>query len=224
MTKTKRPWLVIFATLLSCFASASVTPPAEWEEIHRDELVTVYKKDVQGSDVLAVKGVGTLDAPFAKVVSVVLDAPSRSKWMEQVESVEILKVVSPTERIAYWHLSPPWPIRDRDLVIRETIEIDKAAKRLTLRMQSIEDPAYPPHPDRIRAELFDASFVASPVDGGTRTAMVAESHADPKGSIPKWVVNIYQKDMPTKSIRRMLKRANEPEIAEDLRARELLSN
>jgi hypothetical protein len=183
----------------------------------------VYKKDVQGSDILAVKGVGTLDAPFAKILSVVLDAPNRSKWMEQVEGVEILKTISPTEKIAYWHLSPPWPIRDRDLVIRETLEIDKAAKRITLRMQSIEDPAYPPRPDRIRAELFDASFVATPVDGGTKTAMIAESHADPKGSIPKWVVNIYQKDMPTKSIRRMLKRANEPEIADSPLAHDLLA-
>lgn len=208
---------------LSCLASASVAPPAEWEEIHHDELVTVYKKDVQGSDVLAVKGVGTLNAPFAKVLNVVLDAPRRSQWMEQVQDVQVLRVVSPTERIAYWHLSPPWPIRDRDLIIRETVEVDRAAKRITLRMKSIEDPTHPERSDRVRAVLFDASFVATPVDGGARTAMIAESHADPKGSIPKWVVNIYQKDMPTKSIRRMLKRANEPGIADDPLALELLA-
>ena len=53
--------------------------------------------------------------------------------------------------------------------------------------------------------------------------MIAESHADPKGSIPKWVVNIYQKDMPTKSIRRMLERAKQPGIAEHPLANELLA-
>jgi len=211
----------IIAIFASLFASASVAPPGEWEEIHRDELVTVYKKEIEGSDILAVKGVGTLDAPFAKVLSVVLDAPHRPQWMEQVEGVEVVRQISPTECIAYWHLSPPWPIRDRDLLIRETIEVDSANKRITLRMKSIEDPAFPPRADRIRAELFDASFVATPVDGGTKTAMIAESHADPKGSIPKWVVNIYQKDMPTKSIRRMLARANQADIAEHPLAREL---
>ena len=56
----------------------------------------------------------------------------------------MLREVSPTERIAYWHLSPPWPIRDRDLIIRETVEVDRAAKRITLHMKSIEDPAHLP--------------------------------------------------------------------------------
>ena len=199
------------------------TPIAEWEEIHKDDLVTVYKKEVEGSDVLAVKGVGTLNASFAKIVGVVLDAPHRSEWMEQVKGVEVLKEISPLERIAYWHLSPPWPIRDRDLVIREKVEIDPVTKTITLHMNSIEDPAYPPHSDRVRAELFDATFIATPIEGGLKTAMIAESHADPKGSIPKWVVNIYQKDMPTKSIKRLLEKVADPAVTESPLALRILA-
>src|SRR4051812_44029251 len=133
----KKRSIALALFLSSIFAIASPIPVSDWEEVRRDGVITVYKKEIEGSDVLAVKGVATLDAPFAKVLQVVLDAPHRSDWMEQVEGVEMVREISPTERIAYWHLSPPWPIRDRDLVIRETIEIDRAAQRFTLRMKSV---------------------------------------------------------------------------------------
>jgi cysteine synthase len=90
-------------------------------------------------------------------------------------------------------------------------------------MKSVQDATRPVRDDRIRAELYDATFVATPVDGGAKTAMVAESHADPRGSIPKWIVNIYQKDMPSKTLRRMLDRISKVAVAESPWAREVLA-
>lgn len=213
---------LIFAA--SASASASPTPAtaaSEWQEVHQDDLVTVYRKKVEGSDVLALKGSGQLDAPMGKILSVVMDAERRTDWMEQVKSVEVLKQISPTERVVYMHLSPPWPIRDRDLVIRETVIIDKAAHKISMLLKSVEDPSRPERDDRVRAIIHQATFVLTSADGGKQTAMIAESHADPKGSIPSFIVNLYQKKLPRKTLLRLLDRVRGSDVTEHPLARDV---
>lgn len=213
------------SSTLTLAAQASPTPVepdrGQWEEVHRDELVTVYRMQVENDPVLALKGEGTLDIPMGKILSVVMDVERRAEWMEQVESAEIVKQFSPRDRIVYLHLDPPWPIRDRDAVLRETLEVDRANNKIVLHLKSVEDPARPKRDDRIRAHIRRATFELSPVDGGKRTAMVAESHADPKGSIPKWIVNLYQKRLPKKTLITLLKRVNALDVPEHPAAREL---
>lgn len=214
----------LFIALFSYSAYAIPAPAHEWEEIHHDDLVTVYRKEVEGSDVLALKGTGTLDAPIGKILGVVLDVKRRPEWMEQVKSVEVIREISPNERIEYMHLSPPWPVKDRDIVVDEKVEVDRAAHKITVRMKSVEDPSHPVRPDRVRAMLYSATFEVTPADGGQKTAMVAESHSDPKGSIPKWVVNFFSKNMPSKTLTKLLARVREPGVTDYPLASEVLTH
>jgi hypothetical protein len=230
MPKPRLPLLAAATLLASTIASISLATPLaalanptpiehEWEEVHRDDMVTVYRKEVEGSDILALKGTGTLDAPMSKLWSVVMDAEHRSEWMEQVKEVEVVRQISPTDRIVYFHLSPPWPIQDRDLVVEEKFEVDRAAHKITMRFKSVEDASHPVRSDRVRAELYSGSFELASVDGGKRTEMTAESHADPKGSIPKFIVNLYQKSMPRKTLLKLLERSRDPAVTESAAAR-----
>jgi hypothetical protein len=215
---------VLVTTPLTSFASPTpIVAAPEWQEVHHDDLVTVYRKEVEGSDILALKGTGQLDAPMGKILSVVMDAEHRAEWMEQVEEVEVLKQISPTERIVYMHLSPPWPIKDRDVVINEKVVVDKAAHKISLLLKSVEDASRPERDDRVRAIIYQATFELTSADHGKQTAMVAESHADPKGSIPKFIVNLYQKSLPRKTLVRLLDRVHEANIPEHPLAREVAS-
>ena len=42
-----------------------------------------------------------------------------------------------------------------------------------------------------------------PVDGGRRTRVTGVAVADPRGSIPTWVVNLYQRNWPSDTIMAM---------------------
>lgn len=217
-------FLACVSLTLSPGVFASPTPikaVSEWQEVHHDDLVTVYRKEVEGSAILALKGTGQLDAPMGKILSVVMDAEHRAEWMEQVEEVEILKQISPTERIVYMHLDPPWPIKDRDVVIHEKVVIDKFAHKISMLLKSVEDPSRPEREDRVRAIIHQATFELTSADHGKQTAMIAESHADPKGSIPNFIVNLYQKSLPRKTLVRLLNRAHETHIPEHPLAREV---
>jgi hypothetical protein len=91
-----------------------------------------------------------------------------------------------------------------------------------MRFRSVEDPERPERPDRVRAVIYDAVFTLKPVDGGKRTAIEAESHADPKGAIPKWIVNLYQKRLPRESLERLMTQVSQPGIPDHPLASQVL--
>ncbi len=51
----------------------------------------------------------------------------------------------------------------------------------------------------IRGELIDATFILSSIDDDKKTRVNASFLCDPKGSIPKWLVNFFLKDWPKKT-------------------------
>ena len=50
--------------------------------------------------------------------------------------------------------------------------------------------------DKVLGELRLSEFILTPVDGGKATHILATIGTDPKGMIPKWIVNYAQKNWP----------------------------
>src|SRR5436190_18784580 len=63
--------------LLSLTAAAADSPapasPDGWQLVDRTEELTVYRKEVPGSSVLAYRGEAVLDAPMARIFAVIRD-------------------------------------------------------------------------------------------------------------------------------------------------------
>ena len=57
-------------------------------------------------------------------------------------------------------------------------------------------------------------------DGGASTYVVGEIHLDPKGYLPKWVVNIFQKDWPINTFSALRKHVKKPDVTEHPALRE----
>jgi hypothetical protein len=87
-------------------------------------------------------------------------------------------------------------MKDRDFVSQVTMRMDVSTHAFTIAYGAIQDNTGAPKTDYVRGEINSSRFVISPVDGGQRTRLVAEVHCDPKGSIPKWIVNIFQRSWP----------------------------
>ena len=194
-----------------------------WEEVDNYGGITIYRKEVPGTPVLAYKGVGVLDAPIGKLLSVSVDSLRKPEWMPRLDAIKLVKQVSPVERIEYIHLKSPWPLKDRDLVYRAIMETDVAARKITLKIASIDEPSCPETDKCVRAHLYSGTFVFTPVENGTKTRMEAEGHTDPRGSIPKWIVNLYQKRIPRQSIEGLMKQVKKPGIVDHPAAAAILA-
>ena len=57
-------------------------------------------------------------------------------------------------------------------------------------------------------------YILTAVDEGKRTKAMVEIHADPMGSIPKWIVNLFQKSWPRNTLIGMQQQLQKPDIPE----------
>ena len=170
-----------------------------WERVRTEDGIVVSRKEVPGSPFVAFRGEGDVDAPLLTVGSVLVDVPHEKDWIDGVVEAKILHKVTETEYIMYSHLGMPVPLSDRELVTDVTMTIDPAAKSLTVHMRSVSDPAAP-QTGYVRAQLKDSVFVLASIDGGKRTHVTAEIHCDPRGSVPAWIVNLFQRSWGYKTI------------------------
>ncbi|MET0595656.1 MAG: START domain-containing protein [Polyangiaceae bacterium] len=203
-------------------AQPSAPLPA-WEKIGDDDGIIAYRREVPGSPLIAVRGEGMVNASIVKVASVLVDSTRATEWIDRVVESRVVRVVSETETIHYDHIGTPVVMKDRDFVTRAKLLFDNANKRVTVKMNSTTDPLAPPT-DYVRGEIMESYFILTSLDHGTKTHVQVEVHADPKGSIAKWIVNMFQKSWPHNTISRLRAQVAKPDIKEHARLKAELTS
>jgi NAD(P)-dependent dehydrogenase (short-subunit alcohol dehydrogenase family) len=193
-----------------------------WERVRTEDGIVVSRKEIPGSPFVAFRGEGDVDAPILTVGDVLVDVPHEKDWIDGVVDATILRKVSDTEYIMYSHLGMPVPLSDRELVTDVTLTLDAAKKTLTVRMRSVAD-ASAPKTGYVRAQIEDSVFVLASVDGGKRTHVTAEIHCDPKGSVPAFIVNLFQRNWGYKTITSLRRQAQRPAVTESAQLHAMLA-
>jgi hypothetical protein len=194
-----------------------------WEQIANDEGITVFRREVAGSPVIAFKGIGVINAPIARVASVVIDTPRTKEWMDSTAESRVVRRVGPLEQIVYTHVTtPPIVMKDRDFVTQARGEVDGTKKRFIIHIKSVSDAGAPPT-SFVRGEILHSSFIMTSIDNGKKTQVITEIHADPKGSVAKWVVNLFQKNWPFNTIKNLRKQVARGDVKESAELRTLFT-
>jgi hypothetical protein len=199
---------LVFSFVAANGAAASIEPAPGWKLVKKNDSLELYERDVPGSDVIAFRGEGVLDAPIAKVASVLLDDPHATEWVDSLEESKVLRKINSNEFIEYNHFGTPFIMKDRDFVTDVKIEVDPKARTVAMRYKSVDD-ASSPQTSYVRGALLDSLFLMTSLEDGKKTSLRAEIHCDPKGSVPKWIVNMFQRSWPAdtfEGIRKQLKK------------------
>jgi hypothetical protein len=106
------------------------------------------------------------------------------------------------DRIEYVRSKVPWPFQDRDFVLQVQVQVAQAPYSIFIKMNSVVDFREPPHPGVVRGNLLHAYYFLRDESNskGPATKVVVEIAADPKGSIPSWIVNLTQKHWPNNTL------------------------
>ncbi|MEO5970334.1 MAG: START domain-containing protein [Bdellovibrionia bacterium] len=195
-------------------STAGMAASLDWEKTDDGGGIEIFKKDVPGSPIIAFKGQGMIDAPISKVATVVLDTKRAPEWVPHLDEIKVLRRVSDHEHVEYNHIGTPFVMKDRDFVLRRKFEADPKAKVIKIEIHSIEDSAAP-QTNYIRGEIINSSFTLKSVENDTKTYVITEIHADPKGTTAKWLVNSFQKEMPRDILRSLRKQVLKPDVEED---------
>jgi hypothetical protein len=217
-------------SLLTVFAlegSASADPPkqaAKWEFFNEEDGVRCYRRDVSGSDVVALRGEGFVAAPIQRVASVLIDRKRSPEWIDRLVKTKVLRNISETESINWNHIKTPTPLKDRDFVFKSMLLTNPAKKQVIFKYFSVTDKLAPETDDYVRGHFQEGKFELTVAErtnkDGTKTKgtlVVAEVVVDPKGSVPTFIVNMVQKSWPHKTLTALRKQVAKPDIKDDQR-------
>ncbi|XP_072900442.1 START domain-containing protein 10 [Hemitrygon akajei] len=114
------------------------------------------------------------------------DAEYRRKWDENmIETFDIGRLTANAD-VGYYAWRCPKPLKNRDVVtLRSWIPI---GTDYIIMNYSVKHPNYPPKKERVRAVSIQTGYLVE-TNGANSCTLTYLAEVDPKGSLPKWVIN-----------------------------------
>jgi hypothetical protein len=186
--------LMGFLVVFMCAPFADAKP---WRILAKKDGVTIWTREVPGSDIDAVKGETIIDAPIEKLVWVVTTCYRRTDWVKYLSKCDIIEMNKSNRFVAYQAFDMPWPVSDRDFILKGRVYSDnKGAVRIDV--ASGEDKRVPKTVG-VRASVHYGTYAIFPL-GPNRCRVIVEAHTEPNGIFPDWLTNHLQRDWPLKTL------------------------
>jgi hypothetical protein len=168
---------------------------AEWREVYVNDGITVYAQKQPTTGIIAFRARGVIDAPMEQVMEVLRKVEISEDWMPDISEKYTLKNISDYEAITYSVNELPWPLADREMILRNALRLDPRRKFIVVDVYSEEEAAPPLSGENVRAYMHCGRTRLRPADAN-RTEMDLVLYVDPRGYIPTWMANLVQKRMP----------------------------
>ncbi|QSP96262.1 START domain-containing protein [Marinobacter salinisoli] len=202
------------ATLLATvFSASSVSAqlPAEdakdWKLREEVGNIRVYTVDQTDSSFKAFKAEALLDTPIENLMAVMINPESCLEWVHNCIESYAFGEGNFHDRYAYSVNNMPWPVTDRDYVLRIQTRGNRASGEVIMDLNAIPNQRRE-FDGRIRVDRSDTFYRFIP--RGDQTKMIWIQHTDPNGSLPGWLVNSLLVDIPVRSLQALEKVAQKP--------------
>lgn len=185
---------IVLFTLPAVFAQES-----EWELKKDEDGIKVYTRGVEGSNIKEFKSSTIINASSDILYNIILDVENYPKWIEDINYAQ--KLYYKDNQIGmYYRLSLPWPIKDRDLAMVSNITRNADSSILfelggKTELMALDN-------EYIRITNINGLWFIKPLDKN-RCEVRYRFLADPEGSLPAWVVNIFIVDGPFKTMQNL---------------------
>lgn len=190
--------------LLTLAISFSASADVYWTKIEDRNGLKLYSGPKSKTGIYPFKAIFTVKHSLEHVVMVLADTSRKTEWVPRMSKSETLEQQGPDNRIEYGVVNMPWPLKDRDAIVRILTTVDQTMTRVTLKIQSDLNEKIM-NKINIRAQVYPSVVEIYYFPETNETMMEIETFVDPKGSIPKWIVNFFQKIEAKRMARQMKK-------------------
>lgn len=186
-------WLVLFPQE-SAFA---------WELAKEGKGITVHTREVVGSHFKEYRAVMNVQTSLSSLTGLVGDISSYPSWVHTCREGKLLKRISTKEIYAYTVNNAPWPVKDRDAIVHNTIIQDDEDRSVIIKIIGVPD--YVPHKKGlVRVKRIDGYWRFTPAENGM-VQVTYQVHNDPGGHLPSWLVNSIVVSQPYNTLANMQK-------------------
>ena len=194
--------LMLFSTQQLCAQQNK-----QWQQVTDDEGIQVYVIDVPNTDIVKAKAIAEIKVPLIRVREELDDIAHRHQWVPFLKQSKLIIVKSDTMRLEYSLFAAPWPASNRDFVYSLEL-VKESSDQLIYEIYSIQSQLMPENENNIRGEIFESVYTLTKINENL-TRVELSYHADPKGWLPSWIVNIIQRVLPYKILRNLRQRLEE---------------
>ena len=191
-----------------CINAAPAQTTDNWTLKKDNDGVRIYTADYKNSKIKALKVECEFDATPTAATAAVMDIKNSKQWIYSTETAYVVKRVSPSDIYYYTLIKMPLTVSNRDYVGYLVVHQDPKTKVVTI-IGSCVEGFVPRKKDAVRVLNSPAKWVLTP-QSTNRVKVVYTLHADPGGSIPAALVNMFTTKAPSETFQKLKTELKKP--------------
>jgi len=170
-----------------------------WQPLVTQDGVSVQERDAPGRAMPELQATAEIDAGIFEVLAVIADFSRQTEWMHDCAESRRVRRDGPDASLIYNRTSAPWPVSDRDAVLRSQTTLLEPMRHVTVRFANVTDPGTPPVDGVVRMPRVVGGYELVSLSP-TRTRVTYTIDLDPGGSLPAWVAARTARETPLKTL------------------------
>ena len=198
-------WLTVM--IATPALSASTTKP-DWTLKKDKDGIQVYTRPDPGSPLDEFKGTVELTARLSSLVKLIRDTNHAEEWMHSSGGIEVIKTINPQQQIIRNITLSPWPVSNRDVILKTFYYQDPETRIVTFELHSLQNYT-PERAGFVRIPRLEGKWTFKPLTQGI-VQVSYQLKMDPGGSIPGWLARSTSLDIPFTTLRKMRETLENP--------------
>ncbi len=172
-----------------------------WETVHDDGSVRVQQRAWGDSPLLEMRGTMRVTATLDALMTLLKDADYNHEWVYRSGGASILRMESDNQAYVYGVVDAPWPMQDRDTIVRFDYRQDPQTLEITIDITNFPD-FLPEKPGLVRVPEFGGFWRLTPLGDG-QVKITYQVHGNPGGRVPTWLANYAAAVSVTRTLQNM---------------------
>jgi hypothetical protein len=191
----------VFFLFLFSVSAATAYSQYDWKLSKDKDGIKVYESETKTSNYKSIRVECVLQGTYDKLIALLNDVSRHKAWVYNNKISYILKRNSAYDLYYYTETNLPWPMSNRDAVIHLTMNRDSLDRFLQITGTGLPNNI-PEKSGKVRVPRTSVSwYVTKPT--ATTIKIVYTFDADPGGSLPSWLVNMFADKGPYESFKKL---------------------
>jgi START domain len=188
------PIILVFASLTRLYSQTDCKLKKDQDSIK------VYTCHTDTSRFKSIVAEFTINTTPEELMQTVMDIPGYTQWQYNTVEAKVLRKISASEQIYRTVIEAPWPVTDRDMVVRIKVKYEDNNK-IIITTES-ETGILPEKEGYVRVPSSRGKWVVTQATKN-RLQVKFTIQIDPGGSVPVWLVNWVCAQAPYQSFKNL---------------------